>query len=96
MQKRISRNNNTTKVKGFYNFGLGGSNRVENLLFNKNLKGNSGLRGSLSPSYNRDNIPTEVRTVELKKASDILKPLIQENQDLKSLLKWIVKALSTK
>lgn len=80
-------NNKTTKVDTFYNFGLAGSNRVENLLYNKNLKGNSGIRGSLSPSYNRVNISTEFRKVELKKASDILKPLILENQDLKIIIK---------
>lgn len=81
------KNNNITKVKGFYNYGLGGSNRVENFFFNKSLKGNSGIRGSFSPSYNRSSIVTEVRTVEIRKASDILKPIIEENKNLRIVIK---------
>lgn len=81
------KNNNIKKIKGFYNFGLGANNRVEDFFFNKNLKGNSGLRGFLSPSYNRSSIVTESRTVEIKKASDVLEPIIKENQDLKIVVK---------
>lgn len=79
--------NNITKVEGFYNFGLGGSNRVEKFIFNKCSKGNSGIRGSLSPSYNRKKVGDEVRTVQINKASEILKPIIEENKDLRIVIK---------
>ena len=81
------RSNQIDKIQGLFNYGLGGSNRIEKFLFNKNLKGNSGIRGLLSPSYNRSNIESEIREVDIKKASDVLKPIFIENPDLRIVVK---------
>ncbi len=78
--------NNIMKISQFSNFGLGNFEREEQFLFNNNAKGNCGIRGQLSPSY-QDEKDYEKRTVLIKRASDVLEPIFNENKNFKIVLK---------
>jgi len=78
--------NSINKVAEFNNFGLGNRERKENFLFNRQAKGNSGLRGTLSPGY-KNNKKAELRTVIIKKASEIIKLILSNNKEYKVVLK---------
>ena len=62
-------NKDVCKIKSFKNVGLGMDNRTETFLFNKRIKGNTGIRGKLSPSYsNSKNV--EEKDVKICEASE--------------------------
>lgn len=78
--------NNISKKATLFNFGLGGKERKEAFFYKHQAKGNSGLRGKLSPSYeNSENC--ETRIVEIKKASEVLETIFRENALYKKVLK---------
>ena len=54
-QYNFKLNKKKSKVVGFKNVGLGKDERKETFLFDSKVKGNTGLRGSLSPSYSNNN-----------------------------------------
>nr|WP_315164868.1 FkbM family methyltransferase [uncultured Flavobacterium sp.] len=58
-----------SKITSF-NFGLGKSNRKEIFLFDNNIKGNTGIRGNKSASYNISQSKQEIE-VEIKDISKI-------------------------
>ncbi|MFV5686298.1 FkbM family methyltransferase [Flavobacterium sp. GB2R13] len=63
-----------------YNFGLGSSNRKETFLFDKNIKGNTGIRGKKSVSYQISN-SIEKREVDIKKTSEVFSNLLLTNEN---------------
>lgn len=69
-------NQDISKVKSFKNIGLGKDNREEFFLFDKNTKGNTGIRGKMSQSYaNSSN--AEERKVQICNASNELKKIFE-------------------
>lgn len=78
--------NNTKKIVKFHNFGLGNLERKEKFLFANTTKGNCGIRGDLSPSYQDDKV-YEKRIVLIKNASEVLEPIIEENRKLNIVVK---------
>jgi len=78
--------NNLSKIFKIYNFGLGNFEREEDFLFKKQAKGNCGIRGKLSPSY--QNIDQyKKQKVLIKNASEILNPIFDRNKNLKIAVK---------
>ena len=75
----ISLNKSINKVSSLNNFGLGNKNRMETFIYNKSIKGNTGIRGARSSSYaaNLNNI-TNVE-VQIKSSSEIIKNIIEKN-----------------
>ncbi len=80
------RMNKISKVEKFYNFGLGNEERDEEFLFNRKVKGNSGIRGKLSPSYKNKTI-SENREVKIKNAAQVLQPILAESKNCKIVMK---------
>ena len=65
-----------------YNFGLGHSNRTETFLFNPGVKGNTGIRGAQSTSFDKEKVvPVEV---VIKNASNEILKIIDthSSQDI--------------
>ena len=84
-QKNFEINSNL-KILGLYNFGLGAFEREEYFLFNREFKGNSGIRGKLSSSLkNQKN--NEHRQVTIKPASVVLEPIFKRHKGDKIVLK---------
>lgn len=83
--KNLKENKFSKKVQ-LHNFGLGKNEREDTFLFSKGAKGNSGIRGKLSPSYS-DLDTFEKRKVTIKNAAKIMQPIIAENQHLKIVVK---------
>jgi FkbM family methyltransferase len=84
----LSLNQNISKVHQFYNFGLGKDNRDETFFFNKNMKGNTGVRGLLSPSYANQNLNLLNKVdVKIRDASEIISAIREENLDKKIIVK---------
>ena len=79
-------NKNIHKVEWIKNIGLGKDDRKETFLFDKNTKGNTGVRGLLSPSYtnNRGAIETDVLICD---ASVEIINILNENKDKKVIVK---------
>lgn len=75
-----------SKVESIQNIGLGDKTRQEFFLFNKNSKGNTGIRGELSPSYSNTNTAIKV-PVQINSASDELVRIIDENPSKKIVVK---------
>lgn len=83
----FSLNNSISKVAQLNNVGLGKNNRSEVFIFNNQMKGNTGVRGLLSPSYAaRPNDFTEVE-VEIKDASERISIISNENPGKKIVVK---------
>lgn len=74
------------KVEFLKNVGLGKNDRKETFFFSSKIKGNTGLRGTLSPSYSQANSTDEVE-VQLKDASAELSKIIDANDNKKIIVK---------
>lgn len=72
------------KIEAF-NFGLGGSTRVEKVLYNSQAKGNCGIRLESSLVIDKDN--AEEIEINIKNVSDILPDLIASHPEQKIVLK---------
>lgn len=79
-------NNKIHKVEWVKNIGLGKDKRRESFLFNKNTKGNTGIRGILSDSYandpNAERVEVQICEASLE-ISEILKKIDSEKVILK-------------
>jgi len=82
----LSQNEKLAKKIKLYNFGLSNDSRMESFLFNKATKGNTGMRGLLSPTMSKNEF-NEQRTVQLENASDVINKVIKDNQNLKVVIK---------
>ena len=82
----ISLNSKKHKVEKIANLGLGDTERTEIFLFNKSMKGNTGIRGKLSPSYS--NVTDVISVdVQIKSASVEIEKIISENPNRKIVVK---------
>lgn len=72
-------NEKIAKVAAIENIGLGGNNRNETFIFNRDNKGNSGVRGELSPSYAFENLANVKVDVVIKDSTEILNKIIESN-----------------
>ncbi|OXA68929.1 hypothetical protein B0A61_04280 [Flavobacterium aquatile LMG 4008 = ATCC 11947] len=86
-KNNLSLNEKINKVEQLNNFGLGKNNRSEIFIFNKEMKGNTGVRGLLSPSYaaNSNNF-IEVE-VSIRDTSEIITQIKNENKVEKIVVK---------
>jgi len=75
---------NSCKIETF-NYGLGGSTRIEKVLFNSQAKGNCGIRLDQSLVIERNNAK-EIE-IEIKRISDIIPILIAKHPEQKIVLK---------
>ena len=78
-------NKEISKVVQFNNYGLGKNDREEVFLFDKNVKGNTGVRGQMSTSFNLENV-IETK-VKIKNASEQIKFILAANPLAKIVLK---------
>lgn len=86
-QYNLSLNDKINKVVQLNNVGLGKNNRSEVFIFNKEMKGNTGVRGELSPSYSAKNyLYTEVQ-VSICDASEQITLITNENLGKKIIVK---------
>ncbi|MBF2708231.1 FkbM family methyltransferase [Flavobacterium soyangense] len=75
---------NSNKIETF-NFGLGGSTRMEKVLYNSQAKGNCGIRLGLSPSIDIDN--SKEIEIEIKAVEEILPELLGQHLNQKIVFK---------
>ncbi len=68
-----------------YNIGLGDEDKTDVFLFNRNVKGNTGVRGKLSTSF-QANAVVETQVL-IKDASVQLKKIIEDNPNVKIVVK---------
>jgi|25_taG_2_1085351.scaffolds.fasta_scaffold01073_11 FkbM family methyltransferase len=78
--------NNINKICEFNNYGIGASDKEVEFLYSKKAKGNSGVRGRYSPAHKEHKI-SETRKVKILDVKKVLNPIIQENKDLKIVIK---------
>lgn len=78
-------NDHFLKVEKFNNYGLAKGDRKDIFLFNNNVKGNTGVRGSLSSSFIAS-LVVEVE-VELRNATSEIEKIILENPKSKIAIK---------
>jgi FkbM family methyltransferase len=74
----------SNKIKAF-NFGLGGSSRVEKVLYNSQAKGNCGIRLDLSLVIDKDN--AEEIDINIKNVSEVLPDLLAKHLGQKKVFK---------
>lgn len=85
-QYNFKLNKKINKVEWIKNIGLGSYNRKESFLFDKNTKGNTGIRGVLSPSYS-SNYEAESREVQIYDASVEINKILENIKDKKVIIK---------
>ncbi|CAC9976390.1 MULTISPECIES: FkbM family methyltransferase [Flavobacterium] len=78
-------NKDILKVSDFKNYGLGKNERKEVFLFNKNVKGNTGVRGKMSSSF--DSSQVVEKEVLIKNASSEIERIKKENPFSKIVVK---------
>lgn len=78
-------NEKILKISEFNNCGLGKSDRKEVFLFNRNVKGNTGVRGEMSSSFNASQVVE--KEVLIKKASVEVERIVKENPSAKIVVK---------
>ncbi|NER12184.1 FkbM family methyltransferase [Leptobacterium flavescens] len=76
----FSLNKEISKVVSFNNFGIGKDTRKEVFSFNKEIKGNTGIRGKMSGSYAAVENTVE-REVLIKPFDEEIKKIRQENSE---------------
>jgi FkbM family methyltransferase len=74
----------SSKIKSF-NFGLGGSSRVEKVLYNSQSKGNCGIRLDLSLVIDKNN--AEEIDINIKNISEVLPDLLSKHPKQRKVLK---------
>jgi FkbM family methyltransferase len=74
----------SNKIEAF-NYGLGGSTRVEKVLFNSQAKGNCGIRLDLSLVVNKEN--AQEIEINIKSIGEILPDLFAKHPNQKKVLK---------
>ncbi|KJD35930.1 hypothetical protein PW52_09415 [Tamlana sedimentorum] len=79
-------NDKIQKITTIKNIGLGKNSRKELFLFDKNCKGNTGLRGKSSPSY-QNNISAKEREVQIESATFEIGSIISEHSNRKVIVK---------
>lgn len=72
------------KIEAF-NFGLGGSSRVEKVLYNSQAKGNCGIRLDLSQVIDKEN--AEEIEINIKNVQEVLPDLLAKHPKLKKVFK---------
>jgi FkbM family methyltransferase len=77
-QYNFTLNSNLSKVHSLQNFGLGKNDRDEVFMFNKFIKGNTGVRGKLSSSYANSTHVVE-KNVKIRDASKVFSEILDEN-----------------
>lgn len=82
----FSMNENTSKVIEFTNVGLGKDTRDETFIFDKQVKGNTGIRGQMSSSYSNNSNSISI-DVKIKNAADEIQRIIDSNPDSKIVIK---------
>lgn len=85
-QYNFSLNNKIQKITTIKNIGLGNNSRKELFLFDKNCKGNTGLRGKSSPSYENNTNAKKIE-VQIESATLELTKIVSENRDKKLIVK---------
>lgn len=78
-------NKDLSKVEQFNNFGLGKNDREEIFLFDKNVKGNTGVRGEMSSSFKLENV-VETKVV-IKNAAEQINLVNDANPEYKIVVK---------
>lgn len=63
-----------------FNFGIGDSDKTETFLFDKNIKGNTGIRGSKSINY-KTSISQVKREVSIKNATNVFLDIFSNNSN---------------
>jgi FkbM family methyltransferase len=77
-QYNLSLNSTIDKMATIKNIGLGKNNRKEVFLFDKEWKGNTGVRGVESPSYSNNNNAKEIE-VTIASATVEIEKILEEN-----------------
>lgn len=82
----FSLNDKIQKIAKIKNIGLGKNSRKEVFLFDTSCKGNTGLRGELSPSYENNSNAKKIE-VQIESATAELAVILAENSDKKVIVK---------
>lgn len=85
-QYNLSLNAKMHKVECLKNIGLGKNSRKEVFLFDKSFKGNTGVRGELSPNYTNNNNAQE-REVQIVEATLEIDTIINERLNKRVIVK---------
>jgi FkbM family methyltransferase len=85
-QYNLALNKDIQKVFCLKNIGLGKNPRKEVFVFDKECKGNTGIRGLASPSYS-NNSNARAREVIIASATAEIGEIIKENQDRRVVVK---------
>jgi len=73
-------NNDFSSKIEVFNYGIGDSNKIETFLFDKNIKGNTGIRGSKSINYKISTTKEKIEVL-IKNASTIFLEIISKNEE---------------